>query len=82
MELHEHLTSLQGQEGYLDTVQDAQLRNEFLNLLEEDDLRWQQRAKVNWMKGGDKNMKSYHACANQRRKVNNFDSIKDEIGRL
>jgi hypothetical protein len=46
-ELREQLTSLQGHEGYLDTVQDAQLKNEFLDLLEEDDLRWQQRAKVN-----------------------------------
>jgi hypothetical protein len=30
------------------------------------------------MKGGNKNMKFYHTCANQRRKVNNIDSIKDE----
>ena len=46
------------------------IKRELESLLAQDDERWKQRAKVNWLKHGDRNTKFYHAIANQRRRNN------------
>jgi hypothetical protein len=51
-------------------------------LLEQDDLKWKQMAKVNWLRSEDKNTKFYYACVNQRRHKNNIENILDGRGRL
>jgi hypothetical protein len=38
-------------------------------LLDQENIKWKQRAKVNWLQGGDRNTKYYHACANYRKKI-------------
>jgi hypothetical protein len=48
--------------------------------LEQEDLRWKQRAKVNWLKSGDRNIKFYHACANQQQRSNQILKIADAAG--
>jgi hypothetical protein len=40
------------------------------DLIEIEDLKWRQRAKQAWLQQEDKNSKYFHACVNQRRKVN------------
>jgi hypothetical protein len=40
------------------------VRSQLESLLDQSDLIWRQRAKIEWMWGGDRNMKFYHACAN------------------
>lgn len=47
-------------------------------LLEQEDLRWKQRAKQSWLHRGDRNTKLYHAWPNQRRKMNRIVQIMDE----
>jgi lipoate-protein ligase B len=37
--------------------------------LEQEDLRWKQRAKQNWYKNGDRNTQYFHAWANQCRRT-------------
>ncbi|XP_042942689.1 uncharacterized protein LOC122276859 [Carya illinoinensis] len=59
-----------------------ELKREVDSLLEEEDLRWKQRAKQLWLKEGDKNTKFFHRCASQRRKVNSIKSITNDYGRV
>lgn len=51
-----------------------------LQLLLDKDLKWQQRAKSEWLKSGDRNTRFYHACANLRRKSNRISSITNAEG--
>jgi hypothetical protein len=58
-----------------------QLREEINFILEQEDLRWKQRAKQNWYQYGDQNTPFFHSWANHRRKVNQIRVIKDVEGR-
>ena len=57
------------------------LRRELNGLLEDEELYWGQRAKVHWLKEGDRNMKFFHAHASERRKQNTILGLWDEHGR-
>jgi hypothetical protein len=57
-----------------------QLKDGLHTLLEEEDLKWRQRAKENWLKHGDRNTKLFHACANQRNQHNLITQIMDGQG--
>ncbi|KAJ0007624.1 hypothetical protein Pint_29766 [Pistacia integerrima] len=59
-----------------------QLKQEIDGLSEEDDIKWKQRAKQQWLKDGDRNTKFFHLCANQRRKSNVIKQISSDDGRL
>jgi hypothetical protein len=48
--------------------------------LEQEDLKWRQRAKVEWLKNGDRNTKFFHACANQRKRRSIIEKIVDGYG--
>jgi hypothetical protein len=74
---------LNGAYDSFDTQAGSDLKNikqELESLLAQDDERWKQRAKVNWLKNGDRNTKFYYACANQRRSGNRISKIADEAG--
>jgi hypothetical protein len=62
----------------VDGYEVRRVKQELQNLLDQENLRWKQRAKINWLKYGDRNTKFYHACANQRKKSNQIYKIKDE----
>jgi oligoendopeptidase F len=51
------------------------VKDELHTLLEEEDLKWRQRAKENWLKLGDRNTKFFHACANQRSRSNMISQV-------
>ncbi|XP_041003991.1 uncharacterized protein LOC121249346 [Juglans microcarpa x Juglans regia] len=56
------------------------LQNEIDGYLEEEDLKWRQRAKQRWLKDGDRNTKYFHKCASQRKQMNRIKHIKNGNG--
>lgn len=50
--------------------------------LEEDDLKWCQRAKQRWLQEGNRNTKYFHKCATQRKLMNSVTKIQIEDGSL
>lgn len=76
----ETLAYIRGEEVDPDLAQANMLQNSLNAQMEQEELRWRQRAKVDWLTYGDKNTKFFNACANQRRKVNKISFINDERG--
>jgi hypothetical protein len=60
------LEALQREEGPWEVAEIKILQQEIDVLLEQEDLKWKQRAKINWYDKGDRNTSYYHAWANQR----------------
>jgi hypothetical protein len=50
------------------------------DLLDKEEMWWKQRAKEDWLKYGDRNIKYYHACVKSKRSKNFVESITDERG--
>lgn len=58
------------------------LQKEIDCLLKEEDAKWKQRTKEKWLKEGDKNIKFFHNCANQRRTTNMIHQITNVDGQV
>jgi hypothetical protein len=50
--------------------------------MEQEEIKWRQRAKMDWLKNGDRNSKFFHACASQRQKINKIEQVRDENGEV
>lgn len=46
----------------------------------EEEEFWSQKARINWLREGDRNTKYFHAATAERRKRNRLDAILDESG--
>jgi hypothetical protein len=57
------------------------LKKEIEFLMEQEDVKWKQRAKQNWYKDGDRNTPFFHAWVDHRRRINHISNIEDEEGR-
>ena len=51
-------------------------------LEEREEVYWKQRSRQDWLQGGDKNTKFFHAKAQQRKDRNSIMQIKDEAGNM
>jgi hypothetical protein len=78
----EVLARLQGEELAVERGKMKEIQNELQLKMEQEDIKWRQRSKTDWLQFGDKNSKFFHACANQRRRSNQIHSILDEQGLL
>lgn len=75
------LSEVQGKEENPNKESTKRLKEDIHALMEKEEWRWKQRAKIEWLKHGDRNSKFFHACANQRRVRNKIRAIWDEHGR-
>jgi hypothetical protein len=57
-----------------------ELALEIEKLLEQEEIHWAQRSRVNWLQFGDKNTSYFHNFANARRKRNKIKKLKDAQG--
>jgi exonuclease III len=78
--LCKQVTLLQATEGPRDIAEISELKKKAQTLLEQEEIQWKQRAKVEWLQNGDRNTKFYHACANQRRTSNKIREVCDLAG--
>jgi hypothetical protein len=74
------IEKLQMEEGMIDVGALGKLQKEVNELIAQEDTHLRQRAKVEWLKAGDKNSKFFHACIAQRRRANQIGCITDETG--
>ncbi|KAJ0965450.1 hypothetical protein J5N97_026588 [Dioscorea zingiberensis] len=62
-----------GEQCQLSTSEEESLqanRNEYDNLIRQEEEHWRQCSRITWLKEGDKNTKFFHSIANQRRNKN------------
>jgi hypothetical protein len=49
-------------------------------ILEQEEIKWQQRSRANWLQNGDKNTAFFHSFASARKKKNHIKQLKDPTG--
>ena len=77
--LSNKLLSLQDKTDCVDMDEYKKVHLDLAVMQEDEDLRWRQHAKEEWLKFGDQNSKFFHASANQKRKANIIAQISDEV---
>ncbi|KAL9667325.1 hypothetical protein QQ045_001677 [Rhodiola kirilowii] len=60
--------------------EEGRLSEELDQWLLREEVLWLQRSQISWLKFGDRNTKFLHACANQRRKKNWINELRDNRG--
>jgi hypothetical protein len=69
-------------EGIPNMTKINRIKKKLNSLMGQDEARWKQLVKIEWLKNGDKNTKFFHACANQQRNSNKIYMICDARGNL
>jgi hypothetical protein len=80
LEKKKKLAAIQQEENPINIQVEKELKEELYEMLEQEELKWRQRAKENWLRDGDRNTKYFHACASQRQRRNRVECIVDRLG--
>jgi hypothetical protein len=75
------LAAIQKEDNPLNMQVEKELKEELYVMLEQEELKWRQRAKENWLRDDNRNTKYVHACASQRHRRNWVERIVDKLGR-
>lgn len=81
MEKTMELAKIQEEANPINAHMEKELREEIHTLLEQEELKWKQQAKEDWLGNGNRNTKYFHACTNQRQRRNRIDHIEDMLDR-
>jgi hypothetical protein len=73
---------MQMQDPMVGREEECQVQDEIHSLLEQEEVKWKQWAKENWLKYGDRNTKFFIASANQKNRSSHIEQILDQDGRL
>ena len=61
-------------------TEDQSMREQLNEFLENEEMFWHQRSRINWLREGDRNTAYFYAQASQRRKVNLIMGLEDGNG--
>jgi hypothetical protein len=75
------LGKIQEEADSVNLQKEKQLKKDILDMLEQEELKWRQRAKEDWLHDGDRNTKFFHASASQKQRRNRIERITDRLGR-
>lgn len=75
------LAILQQRERHGGQEEIKKLQLEIDQLLEQEDIKWKQRAKQHWYQKGDRNTPFFYAWASHRKRINHIKWVRDEDGR-
>ena len=64
------------------SAEQRELQLKIEDLLEQEELYWVQRGRVNWLQHGDQNTAFFHRSASARRKKNFIKNLKNDAGDL
>jgi hypothetical protein len=65
-----------------DPKEESTLQNELSSMLGQEELKWRQQAKEDWLKFGDRNTKFFHACATQKNRRQHITRIIERRGKV
>lgn len=74
----QQLESLNSLNGYEAEIRD--LKKEINEVLTKEEIMWNQRSRVEWLKNGDRKTKFFHASASQRQSKNRIEGLMDSEG--
>jgi len=80
-EVYQRLHAIQMEDSRVDNEEEGKLQSKLNTLLEQEKLKWKQRAREDCLKFGDRNTKFFHACANQKNQRKLISIIVDKEGR-
>jgi hypothetical protein len=66
---------MQMQDPMVGREEECQVQDEIHSLLEQEEVKWKQWAKENWLKYGDRNTKFFIASANQKNRRSHIEQI-------
>jgi hypothetical protein len=75
--ISEKLLRVQAMNDGSDLSSLKKIKDELAVKQKEEDVFWQQRARENWLRHGDKNTKYFQACMNQKKKANIIGAVTD-----
>lgn len=78
--LQSRLQNLQDSERVVDGAELISVQKQLQAEIDKEDVQWKQRSKIDWLRGGDRNTKYYHACATTRRRKSQISCILDAAG--
>jgi hypothetical protein len=80
-EVYQRLHAIQMEDSRVNNEEEGKLQSELNTLMEQEELKWKQRAREDCLKFGDRNTKFFHACANQKNQRKLISRIVDKEGR-